>query len=539
VLDEAEELYERGLAVVREHGLDEMEPAYVANLGILHTARGETARGLDMLVDARRLYARQGRTAGEGMALINAGPAYRAIGAYPEAIGALIEGIELLDREGLTAEAVSGLTNLAVTYAAAGLPDAAIRCATEACDRAPPGTFDEVSAWTAVAYAQAEAKEYEAALKAADHAVVLARTLGEDYPLAEALLRLADTQRSAGRSAEAEAAYREALSHAEHMEFFDMNFGCKIGMASLLEQRGDIEDAYALTTPLVDAAEKRGERRDLFKLHELLSRLLDAQGDPQTALKHLKRAQECRAEYFRGETDVRVRTIQIAQELRREREQSAEELRKLTRRVMESQEQERSRVASELHDGLGQHLAVLAVEADMLAQAPPASREDISVALGALAERAQSVADQVHTISHNLHPAHLKQLGLVEAARAACDEVARVHDIQVDFIAEDVPRHTPDDVALCLYRNVQEGLSNATRHGHAPRATVHLTATADGIRLRLTDEGCGFDPDALDTPGIGIASMRERVHHLGGRFDVSSRPGEGTRIDVDFPLRVT
>jgi len=535
-LDEAEKLYERGLAVVREQGLDEMEPAYVANLGILHTARGETARGLDMLLGARRLYARLGKKAGEGMALVNAGPAYRALGAYPEAIGALIEGIELLDREGLSAEAATGLTNLAVTYAAAGVPDAAIRSATEACDRAPPKTFDEVSAWTAVAYAQAEAGEYEAALEAGDHAVALARTLDEDYPLAEALLRLADTRRSAGRMAESEATYREALSYAERMDIFDMKFGCKIGLASLFEQRGEVEDAHALVAPLVDAAEKHGERRDLFKLHELLSRLLDAQGDPQTALKHLNRAQECRAEYFRGETDVRVRTIQIGQELRREREQSAEDLRKLSRRVMESQEEERRRVAGELHDGLGQRLALLAVEADMLAQSPPPTPEAVSSAIGSLAEQAQSIADQVHTISHNLHPALLTQLGLVGATRSVCDEVARFYDIRVDCDAEDVPRRIREDVALCLYRVVQEGLSNATRHGSASRARVHLEATAGEIRLRLTDEGSGFDPEHLDSPGIGLASMRERVHHLGGQFTLRSKPGQGTRIEVDLPL---
>jgi len=184
-------------------------------------------------------------------------------------------------------------------------------------------------------------------------------------------------------------------------------------------------------------------------------------------------------------------------------------------------------------------LALLAVEADLLAQSPPGSAEGAATAFGSLAHRARSIAEQVHTISHNLHPAHLAQLGLVEATRSVCDDTARLHDIEIEFEAEDVPQRTPDDLALCLYLIVQEGLNNAVRHGHAPRASVHLAATADEIRLRLVDAGSGFDPDHIEKPGIGLASMRERAHHLGGSFKLHSRPAEGTRIEVSLPLRRT
>ena len=175
----------------------------------------------------------------------------------------------------------------------------------------------------------------------------------------------------------------------------------------------------------------------------------------------------------------------------------------------------------------------------MLAQSPPGSAEGAATALGSLAQQAQSIAEQVQTISHNLHPAQLAQLGLVEATRSVCNEMGQFHDLEIEFEAEHVPRRCPDDAALCIYRIVQEGLTNATRHGHAPRASVHLAATADEIRLRLVDEGSGFDPDHIEKPGIGLASMRERAHHLGGRFELHSRPAEGTRIEVSLPLRGT
>ena len=72
--------------------------------------------------------------------------------------------------------------------------------------------------------------------------------------------------------------------------------------------------------------------------------------------------------------------------------------------------------------------------------------------------------------------------------------------------------------------------------GNAPRATVALRAVEDGIYLRVSDEGCGFDPERIQSPGIGLASMRERALHLDGTFSIRSRPGEGTRIEVVLPL---
>jgi signal transduction histidine kinase len=117
-----------------------------------------------------------------------------------------------------------------------------------------------------------------------------------------------------------------------------------------------------------------------------------------------------------------------------------------------------------------------------------------------------------------------------------CEETSRVHGIEVECEASDVPRQVPEDIALCLYRVLQEGLNNAVRHGAAKRAGVRIEADDEGIRLTLRDEGSGFDPDGLESPGIGLAGMRERAHHFDGTFELHSRPGEGTRIEVRIPL---
>jgi len=533
LLTEAEKLYDRTLALVRENGLVDREPGLLANLGILHGARGDAERGVSCLLEARRLYARQGRTRGEGVALVNIGPFYRTLGAYADAIAALVDGIDLLEGEGLEAYQCTGFANLSVIYAMAGVADEATRCAGEAARLAPAGSPHAVEAQTALAFACSESGDHSAALNAGDRAVELARELGDPCTLADALLRCGDVRRRAARLPDARAYYLEALALAERIEFHELRSGIELGLARLHEQEGDLKRAFEIATSVVEALDRSGERHEIIEVHDLLSRLTESLGDTTASLAHLRRVQEARNDVFRRETDVRVRTIKVAQELQREREQSSQVLRELTRRVLSSQEEERQRVASDLHDDLGQRIALLAVELDMLAQR---SGEDAAPALEALAGQAQSIADQVHGISHSLHPAHLSQLGLLGAAHWVCDEVERVHGIEIEFSSVDVPRHVPDDCALCLYRILQEGLNNATRHADAPRASVHFEADDREIRLVLSDEGCGFDPDRLEAPGVGLASMRERAHHLGGRFQVHSRPGKGTRITVTLPL---
>ncbi|MHC4939411.1 MAG: sensor histidine kinase [Planctomycetota bacterium] len=258
-------------------------------------------------------------------------------------------------------------------------------------------------------------------------------------------------------------------------------------------------------------------------------------GNPAGALRHVKRAQEVRASQFRREADVRIRSIQAAQELQLERERSAEVLRDLSQRVMESQEEERRRIASELHDGLGQELALLAVEADMLAQSQR-EPEEFAETLRGISEHAQSIASQVHAISHALHPAPLEQLGVITATRSLCDELARVHGVEIEVTADETRASVPRDVALCLYRIAQEALGNAIRHGQTKRASVRIAVADDAIGLVVADEGIGFD-ESTKRSGLGLVGMRERVRHLGGRFGLTSQPNEGTRIEVELPTK--
>ncbi len=220
-----------------------------------------------------------------------------------------------------------------------------------------------------------------------------------------------------------------------------------------------------------------------------------------------------------------------------ERHRAEAAARELGGRLIYAQEDERRRMARDLHDDLSQRLALISVELDMFGQQPPVEPEAIAGRMQELSREVESMASDVHRLAHQLHPAKLEQLGLAATVRGFCKELAAVHEIVIEFESHDVPRVLPDDTALCLYRITQEALQNAIKHSGATGAKVELAANERELHLIVTDDGHGFDPEAIDARGsLGIVSMRERARMVRGRISVQSRPGEGTRIEVRVPI---
>jgi two-component system, LuxR family, sensor kinase FixL len=220
-----------------------------------------------------------------------------------------------------------------------------------------------------------------------------------------------------------------------------------------------------------------------------------------------------------------------------ERHRAEAAARELGGRLINAQEDERRRMARDLHDDLSQRLALISVELDMFGQQPPVQPEVIAGRMQELSREVESMASDVHRLAHQLHPAKLEQLGLAATVRGFCKELAAAHQIAIHFESHDVSRALPDDVALCLYRITQEALQNAIKHSGATGAKVELAANERELHLTVTDDGHGFDPEAIDARGsLGIVSMRERARMVRGRISVQSHPGEGTRIEVRVPI---
>jgi signal transduction histidine kinase len=144
---------------------------------------------------------------------------------------------------------------------------------------------------------------------------------------------------------------------------------------------------------------------------------------------------------------------------------------------------------------------------------------------------------EVHQLSHELHPAHLKQVGLVAAVRGFCKEFALIHEMAVEFSDRSVPPVVQEDAALCLYRIVQEALHNVVKHSGGTMATVELAMEGSELRLAVVDDGVGFDPDIRRVDGsLGLVSMGERARFFRGVLFVESHLGKGTRLEVRLPI---
>ncbi|HXJ88423.1 MAG TPA: PAS domain-containing protein [Candidatus Binatia bacterium] len=209
----------------------------------------------------------------------------------------------------------------------------------------------------------------------------------------------------------------------------------------------------------------------------------------------------------------------------------------LSGRLIKAQEQERKRLAQEIHDDFGQRLSLLMVELEALAEMTKNTKA------GVLAEESVRIVDDLthdlHCLSHRLHSSKLEILGLVPSIRSLCADLSKQQAIQINFDHVDVPTEIPTDTALALFRIVQEGLHNVSKHSRASRVRVRITRTPEAISLTLSDNGRGFDVSRnYVSKGIGIQSMRERARLLGAIFEVQSRPSiEGTQITVIVPLK--
>ena len=225
------------------------------------------------------------------------------------------------------------------------------------------------------------------------------------------------------------------------------------------------------------------------------------------------------------------------QKSRKQLQAARESQRQLGGMLINAQEQERSRLAAELHDDFSQRIALLALEMENVADAIPDSGKQAREHLRALSGSVAEIAADLHTLSHRLHSSTLKNLGLTPGINALCTEFSAQLGIAVDFSSDGVPRNVPPDVALCLFRIVQEGLRNIQKHSGASRAQVGLRLAGNRLILSVSDDGRGFPTDGeRDKNGLGMRNMEERVRLVGGTFEIHSEPTQGTRLEASVPL---
>jgi signal transduction histidine kinase len=154
-----------------------------------------------------------------------------------------------------------------------------------------------------------------------------------------------------------------------------------------------------------------------------------------------------------------------------------------------------------------------------------------------LEEQASDVLRGIRRLAHDLHPASLRLLGLGPALEAHCAEVEKSHAISVRVTSASGPAGLRPEVALCLFRIAQEALRNAIAHGRARTVRVFLTGSPEYVELAVADDGCGFDVErALRRGrGLGLVSMQDRAHAVGGELHIETGPALGATIRVRVP----
>jgi signal transduction histidine kinase len=215
-------------------------------------------------------------------------------------------------------------------------------------------------------------------------------------------------------------------------------------------------------------------------------------------------------------------------------ERDREGLRRLSQKLVRAQEEERRSISRELHDQIGQMLTAIQMQFDKIeASADSPAETDHHLRDGkTLVDR---TVRAVRDMAMGLRPSILDDLGLTPALEWQAREFTRRSGIPVRLKIDDDLNDMPDGHRTCLYRIVQEALTNCGRHARAKQVSVTLHGNEDLISLTVQDDGRGFDPKQLAKRGLGLVGMEERVRELGGRMTIHSEPASGTRLEVEIP----
>jgi PAS domain S-box-containing protein len=330
----------------------------------------------------------------------------------------------------------------------------------------------------------------------------------------------------------------------------------RVSAALAKQAQGDYDEEYRITRS--DGAERwiRDRAFPIRDPHGLIYRIAGLAEDI-TEHKHYERELKSFNETL--EQRVAQRTA--------EAKRLVTKLRALTAELLLTEERERRQLAADLHDDLGQSLALVKIK---LANLGPSMDDSVSSSRGEtlravrarvgpswvvceasknceeslreVRELIDQANERVRSLTFDLRPPMLDQLGLVPALQWLAEHMKQHYHLEVGVEGEEDPVKLDEHIRYALFRAVRELLINVARHAQTDQARVSFTWLPERVRVEVEDRGKGFDASVFTTDpeaaGFGLFSTRERMDNLGGSFDIHSAPGEGTRVTLEVPLFV-
>lgn len=221
-----------------------------------------------------------------------------------------------------------------------------------------------------------------------------------------------------------------------------------------------------------------------------------------------------------------------------ERKRAVEDLHRLAAQLSAAEDAERRRLARDIHDSLGQGLSVVKMDLEAALQGT-SGHERVSATLARSLARMTGLIEETRTLTFDLYPSMLDDLGLVPTLHSYVEQQAG-GPLALSLSERGERRAVPPAVVNYLFRSIKELCNNARKHARAAEVIITVHWRRGALRIMVADDGRGFDPASELAPerrhGLGLADLRERIRSLGGQFLIESRPGQGTQVILDVPL---
>lgn len=237
----------------------------------------------------------------------------------------------------------------------------------------------------------------------------------------------------------------------------------------------------------------------------------------------------------------------VEQELQSKTNDDTENLLDYSTKILETQEMDRNRISRDLHDSAVQSLTSLIHKTEYCSKIVDKDPVRVKLELQSMIDLNKEIINDMREIIYDLRPMSLNNIGLVSTIQAYCLHLRRYDNLDVVLNVQGKERGLNSIVSVTLYRIIQEACNNAIRHAKAKKVVIRISYMSHSIELDIEDNGIGFDVEKVESEtkrhdelhGYGLSTMKERARLLSGSFLINSKPGAGTKIHLDVPVKYT